>query len=120
MNAIWAIVHHPVAERIGWILLHSLWQGALIGAGFALVRLAPRRQSAQARYLAGCVCLTSLLAAPLLTLVMSPMPVHESGTYFPALTNTDRSPTVETIAATPGSLGENGLLLAIQSAAIFL
>ena len=120
MNAIWAIVRHPLAERIGWVLLHSLWQGALIGAGFALVRLALRKQSAQARYLAGCVCLTLVLAAPLLTLVMSPMPVHESGTYFPALTNADQAPTAETIAMAPGSSGENGLVLAIQSAAIFL
>jgi uncharacterized protein involved in exopolysaccharide biosynthesis/beta-lactamase regulating signal transducer with metallopeptidase domain len=120
VSTIWAIVHHPVAERIGWILLHSLWQGALIGAGFSLVRLALRRQSAQARYLAGCVSLTLLLAAPMLTLVMSPTPVHESGTYFPVLTNAERSPTVETIVSTPGSSGENGLVLAIQSAAIFL
>src|SRR5215510_12408331 len=98
MNTIWAIIDHPLAERIGWILLHSLWQGALIGAGFALLRLALRRQSAHARYLAGCVCLTLMLAAPLVTLVMSPMPVHERGAYFPALTSADRSPTAETIA----------------------
>lgn len=120
MNTIWAIVHHPLAERVGWILLHSLWQGALIGVGFGLLRFALRRQSAQARYLAGCVCLTLVLVAPLLTLVMSPMPVRESGTYFPALTYVERAPRAETIAEAPGASSENGLVLAIQSAAIFL
>lgn len=120
MNAIWAIIHHPFAERIGWILLHSLWQGALIGVGFALLRLALRKQSAQARYVAGCICLTLVLAAPLLTLVMSPMPVQENSPYFPALPNADRSPTADMIAVAPGTSGENGLVLVIQSAAIFL
>ena len=120
MNAIWAIIHHPFAERIGWILLHSLWQGALFGVGFALLRLALRRQSAQARYLAGCVCLTLMLSAPLLTLLMSPMPVQERGSYFPALTNADRSATAEGMAVAAGSSSENGLVFAIQSAAILL
>jgi len=120
VNWVWAIVHHPLAERVGWMLLHSLWQGALIGVGFALLRLALCKQSAQSRYLAGCVCLTLVLVAPLLTLVSSPMPVHESGSYFPALTNTDRPPPTETIAVTPDYSGENGFVLAIQSAAIFL
>src|SRR5262249_11132045 len=118
--AIWALIHHPFAERIGWILLHSLWQGALIGVGFGLLKFALRKQSAQARYLAGCVCLTLLLAAPLLTLVMSPMPVQERGTYFPALPNADGAPTADMIAEAPGSSGDNGLVLAIQAAAIVL
>ena len=54
---------HPLAEAVGWALLHSLWQGALVAlllAGvFALLR------SPQLRYLAGCAALLVLAALPL-------------------------------------------------------
>jgi beta-lactamase regulating signal transducer with metallopeptidase domain/uncharacterized protein involved in exopolysaccharide biosynthesis len=70
MNMHLWIIHHPLTHQIGWALLHSLWEGALIGAGFVVARFALRRRSANARYLAGCVSLTLLLAAPVLTAVL--------------------------------------------------
>src|SRR4051794_17678631 len=53
--------------RIGWVLLHSLWQGVLIGGAFGLARFALRRHSANVRYLAGCVGLLLLVLAPVAT-----------------------------------------------------
>ncbi|MBV9495457.1 MAG: M56 family metallopeptidase [Acidobacteria bacterium] len=50
----------PVAQAIGWALLHLLWQGALVAgilaAGLALLR----NRSAQARYAAACAALALL------------------------------------------------------------
>ena len=66
-------------RQIGWTLLHSLWEGALIGVVFVVLRFALRRRSANARYLAGCLCLVALVAAPLLTLVIAPASSHASG-----------------------------------------
>jgi beta-lactamase regulating signal transducer with metallopeptidase domain/uncharacterized protein involved in exopolysaccharide biosynthesis len=120
VNTLWAIIHHPFTERVGWILLHSLWQGALIGAGFALLRLALRKQSAQARYLAGCVCLTLMLCAPLLTLLMGPAAMEETSSGFSQFATATPSATAQEIAAAPAASSENRLLWAIQSAAIFL
>jgi len=68
------IVDYPLAHQIGWVLLHSLWLGALIGAIFAMLRFALRRRSASARYLTGCLSLCVLLAAPVLTLLIGPTP----------------------------------------------
>ena len=68
MNTVLGLVNCPLTHQIGWALLHSLWQGALVGAIFALLRFALRRRSASARYLAGCLSLGVLLAAPVLTL----------------------------------------------------
>src|SRR5438874_2624429 len=62
------IIHHPIAARLGWVLLHSVWQGALIGVLFAILRYGLRRRSANARYLAGCLALALLLIMPLATL----------------------------------------------------
>ncbi len=121
MNAIRAIIYHPLAERIGWILLHSLWQGALIGFGFALLRLALRKQSAQARYLTGCICLILVVAAPLLTLLMGPAAMKEtSSSDFPQFAMATPSATAQEIAAAPPASSQNWLLWAIQSTAIFL
>jgi uncharacterized protein involved in exopolysaccharide biosynthesis/beta-lactamase regulating signal transducer with metallopeptidase domain len=119
VNAIWAFVHHPFADRLGWIILHSLWQGALIGAGFGLLRLALRNQSAQARYLAGCVCLVLMLGTPLLTLFMSPGPMRESNADFSAVFMASSSLAAESPALPPTASDENLLLWAVQSAANF-
>src|SRR2546423_11948054 len=74
MNPAWELLHHTVAERAGWVLLHSLWQGACIGFAFALVRFALRRHSANVRYLAGCLGLALLLVAPVLTVFVGVIP----------------------------------------------
>jgi len=65
--------------------LHSLWQGALVGAVFALLRFALRRRSAGARYLAGCLSLGVLLAAPVLTLLIGPNPSGAPGSGSPVM-----------------------------------
>jgi beta-lactamase regulating signal transducer with metallopeptidase domain len=71
MNAVFAMLDHPLMRQVGWTLLHSLWQGALVGVVFVLLRFALRRRSADMRYLAGCLCLVALVAAPLLTLLIA-------------------------------------------------
>src|SRR2546425_11636249 len=72
MNALWELLNHPLTHRVGWALLHSLWQGALAAALFGLLRATMRRRSANARYLTGCAILFLLAAAPLLTFLHGP------------------------------------------------
>src|SRR6266478_1172099 len=72
MNALWELLNQPVARRVGWLLLHSLWQGALAAAFFGLLRATMRRRSANARYLAGCGALLLLATAPFLTFLYLP------------------------------------------------
>ena len=57
-----AILSQPWAQRLGWTLLHFLWQGALIAAIYAAVRMTPA--SARARYLIACACLLAMALAP--------------------------------------------------------
>lgn len=59
------LLEHPLAEAVGWALLHSLWQGALVGALVALGLLALRRP--QHRYALGCGALLLMAAVPVLT-----------------------------------------------------
>lgn len=72
MNAFLWLLDQPLAHRLGWTLLHSIWEGA-IGAGiFVVVRLGSRRWSANARYLAACLMLALLVVAPVVTLIRMP------------------------------------------------
>ena len=57
--------HHPLVMRLGWALLHLVWQAPLVAAGLA-VALCLLRQ-ASSRYLAGCLALAALAALPVAT-----------------------------------------------------
>ena len=56
---------HPLVEAVGWALLHTLWQGALVALLFAGGLVLARRRSPQLRYLLGCGALALLVALPL-------------------------------------------------------
>lgn len=57
------------ATRLGWTLLHFVWQGAVIGMAYGLVRCLMFRCSASMRYLLACVAMLSCLTAPVVTWV---------------------------------------------------
>lgn len=61
-------VRSPFAGAIGWTLLHSLWEGALIAALLAAALIATR--SARGRYAAACGAILLLIAAFGVTLVL--------------------------------------------------
>ncbi|MDB5332015.1 MAG: TonB domain/peptidase domain protein, partial [Phycisphaerales bacterium] len=57
----------PMTRRLGWVLLHSLWEDAAVAALLALALLLLRRASAAARYAAGCVAIALMALLPALT-----------------------------------------------------
>ena len=63
-----ALLNQPWTERLGWTLLHFLWQGTLVAALFALVRgLAGGRIAARGRYAIACASLLAMTGAPAVT-----------------------------------------------------
>jgi beta-lactamase regulating signal transducer with metallopeptidase domain len=62
------LLNHPWTERLGWTLLHFLWQGILVAALYALARaLADGRMLARSRYAIACAALLAMTAAPAVT-----------------------------------------------------
>ncbi len=61
MNALSNLLGTPLAQAIGWALLHLLWQGALVAAILAATLALLARQTANARYLASCGALLLLV-----------------------------------------------------------
>ncbi|HMJ86878.1 MAG TPA: M56 family metallopeptidase, partial [Vicinamibacterales bacterium] len=66
----------PVAEAIGWALLHLIWQGAVVAAILAAVLALLDRRSANARYIASCAALALLLILGVATGVRAYEPVN--------------------------------------------
>lgn len=63
-------LNHPTVNRIGWTLIHFLWQGTLIGLVVAVTQTGLRRHNATVRYLVGIVGLVVMVVCPLVTLTV--------------------------------------------------
>ena len=58
-----ALAANPIVGAIGWAIVQSLWQGALIGAVTAIVLMVLRRSTANRRYVVGCIGLLAMALA---------------------------------------------------------
>ena len=68
MTVIQTVFHEAWVARLGWTLLHFLWQGTLIAAVLAVVRGLPgRRPAAQFQYTAACIAMVMMTLAPVAT-----------------------------------------------------
>ena len=102
MNAIQLLSAHPWVERLGWTLVHFLWQGALIAALYAVARKRiGQARSAQIRYVLGCLALTAMVAAPIVTLCLSGTRNSASGEVFTETVPLSSAATVVSPAALP-------------------
>jgi beta-lactamase regulating signal transducer with metallopeptidase domain len=61
MNGFGNLFGTPLAQAIGWALVHLLWQGLLVAAILAATLALLSKQSANARYLASCGALITLV-----------------------------------------------------------
>jgi TonB family protein len=85
MSAIETLAGTPLAGAIGWTLLHSLWEGAIIALGLAVTIVATR--SPRIRYAAACSAMLVLVSAWGVTFVRA-MP--EAGRIVTASVRADR------------------------------
>jgi beta-lactamase regulating signal transducer with metallopeptidase domain len=67
MNFISHIVSEPLINAIGWTILHSIWQGAAVALGFAVLMFLLRSYSSRTRYLIGVMALLLVLGISLAT-----------------------------------------------------
>ena len=80
------LLAHPLAQRLGWALAHSLWQFILVAALLAVALVLLRRRSAQARYLAACGAMLLCAIATVATFViLGDVPGHAAPTPDPAV-----------------------------------
>jgi beta-lactamase regulating signal transducer with metallopeptidase domain/peptidoglycan/xylan/chitin deacetylase (PgdA/CDA1 family) len=62
-----AILAEETLRAVGWALVHSLWQGALVALLYGCFASLARDAAANVRYVAGCAALALMLALPVTT-----------------------------------------------------
>jgi beta-lactamase regulating signal transducer with metallopeptidase domain len=73
------LLHPAWVARVGWVLVHFVWQGALLAGVWALLRWFLLRRAAGARYLAACGVLFLMAVAPVVTWVRLGPAVDSAG-----------------------------------------
>lgn len=74
MNAIWYVLGFPFAERLGWALVHFIWQGAALWILLAAAERALRGRTPNFQYGVMAVGLAICALAPIATLIALPIP----------------------------------------------
>jgi uncharacterized protein (TIGR03435 family) len=83
MNAIQMLSSEAWVERLGWTLVHFLWQGLAIALVYgAADKVMARRCSPNGRYLLACAALVALMAAPLTTWELMRPPAATPGAAY--------------------------------------
>lgn len=72
MNHFADIATHPHVGRLGWTLIHFVWQATLVAFIVAVALRFTERRRANSRYIGLCVALLMLTVAPVVTFVMLP------------------------------------------------
>jgi uncharacterized protein (TIGR03435 family) len=67
MNAMLSLSSQPWVERLGWTLIHFLWQGTALALPYAAARAILPRASSRTLYSLACATLLTMIAAPFVT-----------------------------------------------------
>ncbi len=104
MNIIHVLSSQQWVERLGWTLVHFLWQGLSIAVLYAAARRGiARKASPNTRYLLACAALAAMMAAPLVTwMLMRPSDANPDIAYRVRSTSPTTSTT--TITTLPASV----------------
>jgi beta-lactamase regulating signal transducer with metallopeptidase domain len=81
MSALHTLISQQWIERLGWMLIHFVWQAVVVAVLLALMLRLLRRSSSNIRYAAACAALVLIIVLPLVTmqLIVVTRPVAEAG-----------------------------------------
>src|ERR1044071_3021598 len=82
-----------LVHQIGWSLIHSLWQAALIGLLLAALLKLLSRAKSQSRYFIACAALALMLILPVVTTYV----LHTRQTDLPDIVDDDDSTVVMSV-----------------------
>ncbi|HEX4792478.1 MAG TPA: M56 family metallopeptidase [Humisphaera sp.] len=70
MSLLHSLLESPLIQRLGWTLLHSLWQMTVAGLVLAVALVALRNRAAQARYACACAMMLLVAGMPIVTFLV--------------------------------------------------
>ncbi|MBN2180404.1 MAG: HEAT repeat domain-containing protein, partial [Sedimentisphaerales bacterium] len=78
MNSLENILSHQIVQKLGWTLLHFIWQATAAAILLAFLLRIMRRFSASLRYVAACLTLGLIVLLPVVTLQLINVPPQPS------------------------------------------
>ena len=93
MNTLTELFAGSVAQRIGWALIHFLWQGAAVGLLLAVALTLLRRRSARARWILSCAALALMALLPVATALTVSVETPELSASAPPAPSASSTPT---------------------------
>ncbi|NBB73949.1 MAG: hypothetical protein GVY35_09735, partial [Bacteroidetes bacterium] len=110
-----AWLSQPIVEQIGWVLVHFVWQGALVAGLLAGALALMRREQARLRYAVSLVALTVLLALPAATWMTLPSPAPSGGDEAIAVQAISVGEAASAVSATPTATAPTAWTTLLQS-----
>src|SRR5690242_1007564 len=83
MNTLNELLVHPIFQRLGWTLVHSIWQGAAVAFFVAIALAMLGRRSSQSRYAVACGGLLLMLGGLVATFFILPGPILRPDVVVP-------------------------------------
>jgi len=96
------ILSQEIIQKIGWTLLHFIWQAAVVALLLAILLRVMRKSTPDLRYIFACLALTLIVLLPVITIKLVPVSAPHMATHIepapaPAVLATEEIPIAETI-----------------------
>ena len=96
------ILSQEIIQKLGWTLLHFVWQAAVIALLLAILLRVLRKSTANLRYIIACLALALIVLLPAITIKLVPVSVPQSAGHIepapaPAVLSIEEMAAAETI-----------------------
>ncbi len=96
------ILSQEIIQKLGWTLLHFIWQAAVVALLLAILLRLLRKSTPSLRYIIACLALVLIVLLPVITIQLVPVSVPQSAGHIepatvPAVLLTEEMPPAETI-----------------------
>jgi len=96
------ILSQEIIQKLGWTLVHFIWQAAVVALLLAILLRILRKSTANLRYIFACLALALIVLLPVITIQLIPVSVPHMATYIepapvPAVLPMEEMPAAETI-----------------------
>ena len=91
------ILSQEIVQRLGWTLLHFIWQAAAVALILTILLRVLRKSTANLRYIIACLALALIVLLPVITIKLVPVSQPLTAAHFAPATE----PTVPPIAEMP-------------------
>ena len=75
METLQNIFQAEITQKLGWTLVHFVWQGSAVALILAIVLRLLQKSSANLRYIIACIALALIVLMPAITINMVDVPV---------------------------------------------